>query len=49
MLLLAALLEGYFRNLVHSVELRWAVAAATLAFWGWYFAVIGRRSGKPLD
>jgi uncharacterized membrane protein SpoIIM required for sporulation len=31
MLLLAALLEGYFRNRVHSVELRWAVAAATLA------------------
>jgi uncharacterized membrane protein SpoIIM required for sporulation len=49
MFLAAALLEGYFRNLVHSVEVRWSVAAASLGLWVSYFLVIGRRSGKPLD
>ena len=39
MFLAAALIEGLFRQLVHSVPARLAVAAATAAFWAWYFGL----------
>jgi uncharacterized membrane protein SpoIIM required for sporulation len=42
---LAGLLEGIFRQLVHSVPIRYAVAAASAALWGSYFLLAGRR--KP--
>lgn len=40
--LLAALLEGFFRQLVHSVGVRYAVITATAVWWGVYFVRAGR-------
>lgn len=49
MFLIAALLEGYFRQLVASTSLRFCLAAATLVFWVWYFGWVGRRSAtRPI-
>ena len=42
MLFLAALLEGYFRQLVQAVPVRYGVALATAAFWALYFGFAGR-------
>ncbi|HEV8580383.1 MAG TPA: stage II sporulation protein M [Thermoanaerobaculia bacterium] len=42
MFLVAGLIEGFFRQLVQDVALRWSLAAATLAFWIWYFLAVGR-------
>lgn len=42
MFLVAGLLEGFFRQLVHSVPVRWFVAAGTAAFWIWYPLALGR-------
>jgi uncharacterized membrane protein SpoIIM required for sporulation len=42
---LAALIEGYFRQLVTATAPRLAVVAATAAFWLWYFVALGRRRG----
>lgn len=39
----AALLEGFFRQLVHSVEARAAVAVLSATLWTLYVAVQGRR------
>lgn len=46
MLFLAALIEGFFRQLVNDVPARWAVAAATTAGWIAYVALAGRRRGR---
>lgn len=35
--LIAALIEGFFRQLVQDEALRLLVALATTGFWGWYF------------
>lgn len=40
--LVAGLIEGIFRQTVQSVPVRYAVAAATLVGWTWYFARVGR-------
>ena len=40
---LAALIEGLFRQLVHTVSIRLMVAAMTAFFWGWYFFWHARR------
>ena len=40
---LAGLVEGIFRQLVHSVPVRYAVAAASAALWTSYFLLAGRR------
>ncbi|HSN89846.1 MAG TPA: stage II sporulation protein M [Anaeromyxobacteraceae bacterium] len=40
---LAGLVEGIFRQLVHSVPIRYAVAAASAALWASYFLLAGRR------
>jgi uncharacterized membrane protein SpoIIM required for sporulation len=42
MFLVAGLIEGFFRQIVQDVTVRWLLAAATLAFWIWYFAAVGR-------
>lgn len=42
MLLVAALLEGFFRQLVLGEVPRYAVAGASAAFWAWYFLRAGR-------
>lgn len=42
MLLLAGLIEGFFRQIVQDVTIRWSLAAVTLVFWTWYFAAVGR-------
>lgn len=42
---LAALIEGYFRQLVTGPAPRLALIVASAAFWLWYFAVLGRRRG----
>lgn len=47
MFFLAGLIEGVFRQLVHSVVLRWGVAGTTLVFWIWYFLFFGRRREEP--
>lgn len=48
MFLVAGMIEGIFRQTVQDVGLRWALAAATLAFWTWYFLAVGRgyESGR---
>jgi uncharacterized membrane protein SpoIIM required for sporulation len=43
MLVLAALLEGIFRQAVQDLSQRYAVAAATSLFWIAYLALAGRR------
>ncbi len=42
MFLAAGLIEGFFRQLVHSQAVRWSLAAASLAFWIWYPFACGR-------
>lgn len=39
---LAGLIEGFFRQLVHDLTVRWAVVGVTLLFWTWYFLFVGR-------
>lgn len=41
--LVAGLIEGYFRQLVHHQGVRLAVAVATALLWALYFGVLGRR------
>jgi uncharacterized membrane protein SpoIIM required for sporulation len=48
MFLLAGVIEGFFRQLVQDVAVRWMLAAATLAFWTWYFVKVGRDHGRDL-
>ena len=43
MFLVAGMIEGLFRQLVHDVTVRWSVAAVTLVFWSWYFLAVGHR------
>lgn len=45
----AALIEGLFRQLVHSVPLRYAVAAASAALWIGYFTLWGRGRADDTD
>lgn len=42
----AALLEGFFRQLVHAMPARFAVAALSAAAWVAYFGVLGRRASR---
>lgn len=42
MLFLAALIEGFFRQLVHDLTVRYGVVAATTVGWLLYFAFVGR-------
>ena len=46
MFLIAGLIEGFFRQLVQDVTVRWLLAASTLGFWIWYFAIVGREPGS---
>ena len=46
MFLVAGLIEGFFRQLVQDVTARWLLAAFTLAFWIWYFSIVGRDRGR---
>ncbi len=48
MFLMAGLIEGFFRQLVQDVAVRWSLAAATLVFWVWYFLAVGRDRGRHL-
>jgi uncharacterized membrane protein SpoIIM required for sporulation len=44
---LAGLIEGFFRQLVQDLTVRWAVVGLTLVFWTWYFLFVGRsREGR---
>lgn len=43
MLLVAGLIEGIFRQVVHDPTVRWTVAAASLVAWVSYFLLAGRR------
>ena len=40
---IAALFEGYFRQMVDSVPVRYTVAGTTLTLWAVYFIAVGRR------
>jgi len=42
MLLVAGLLEGFFRQMVRSDVVRYLVATTTAVFWGYYFVRVGR-------
>jgi uncharacterized membrane protein SpoIIM required for sporulation len=44
MLFVAALLEGFFRQLVTDVTVRLAVIAVSTVFWTLYFGFAGRRA-----
>ena len=46
MFILAAFIEGFFRQLVQSVEVRYTVAGGTFIFWFIYFGLIGRREAN---
>jgi len=46
MFLVAGAIEGFFRQLVQDVTVRWLVASFSLAFWIWYFAAVGREAGR---
>jgi uncharacterized membrane protein SpoIIM required for sporulation len=48
MFLVAGLIEGFFRQLVQNVGVRWSLAAVTLVFWTWYFLAVGRDRGRDL-
>ncbi len=43
MLFFAGMIEGFFRQMVQDVGVRWTLAAATLVFWSVYFVTVGRR------
>jgi uncharacterized membrane protein SpoIIM required for sporulation len=46
MFLVAGMIEGLFRQLVHDVTVRWSVAVVTLVFWSWYFLAVGHRPAE---
>jgi uncharacterized membrane protein SpoIIM required for sporulation len=46
---MAALVEGFFRQLIHSETVRMLVASGTSVFWIWYFTSAGRASGPRED
>ena len=43
MLLVAAVLEGVFRQTVANTDQRLAIAFASFVFWTVYFTFVGRR------
>ena len=43
MLFFAGMIEGFFRQMVQDVGVRWALAAVTLVFWTVYFTMAGRE------
>jgi len=43
MFFIAAVIEGFFRQMVQSIDLRWLVASGTAIFWLYYFGFVGRR------
>lgn len=48
--LLAGLIEGFFRQLVHDLVVRWSVAGTSLVAWLAYFLFAGRgRAADPTD
>ena len=49
MLFIAGLIEGIFRQTVTSVPIRYAVAAATAAWWIYYFGFVGRARDAGLE
>ncbi|HEX6903516.1 MAG TPA: stage II sporulation protein M [Thermoanaerobaculia bacterium] len=48
MFLLAGLIEGFFRQIVQDVTVRWGLATVTLVFWTWYFLAVGRGHERDL-
>ena len=44
MLFVAALIEGFFRQLVHNIGVRYGLAIVTSAFWIGYFGFVGRQN-----
>jgi uncharacterized membrane protein SpoIIM required for sporulation len=46
MFLVAGLIEGFFRQLVHDQVARYLVASASLAFWTYYFGWVGRGARR---
>lgn len=49
MLFFAALIEGFFRQLVYSIPARFAMATATALFWGLYIGFCGRGAATGVD
>jgi uncharacterized membrane protein SpoIIM required for sporulation len=47
MFFIAAIIEGYLRQLLPIVSVRWTLAGISAAFWTWYFVVVGGRSRAP--
>jgi hypothetical protein len=47
MFLMAGLIEGFFRQLVQVVSVRWAMVLLTAVFWTWYFLFLGRTRQEP--
>jgi hypothetical protein len=41
---IAGLIEGIFRQVVHDPTIRWSVAGITLAAWLAYFLLAGRKA-----
>jgi uncharacterized membrane protein SpoIIM required for sporulation len=48
MFLIAATIEGIFRQTVQSQAIRWSVAGSTAVFWLFYFTRSGRSGGRDL-
>ncbi len=49
MFFVAALFEGFFRQLVDSTAVRWTVAGAVALCWAAYFGLCGRGRPAPVD
>lgn len=45
----AALIEGFFRQLVHDVTARWSLAGISLVAWSAYFGLSGRHLARSAD
>ena len=47
--LVAALIEGFFRQLVVGEAPRYLLAGSSVVFWAWYFTRVGRAPGAAED
>ena len=46
MLAIAALIEGFFRQMVNDTGIRYAVMSVTVVLWAWFFTRAGREPAE---
>lgn len=47
MFFVAGMIEGFFRQIVQNIILRWMLAGGTMVFWTWYYFFVGRKREAP--